>query len=58
MMASHLVSLLVFSSLVSVVFAFLQRDDDRERLRFGLRIFLGFVLSTLIIGWLMYPWPR
>jgi hypothetical protein len=57
-MTSHLVSLIVFSSLVSLVFAFLQRDDERGRLRFGLKIFAGFVLSTLIIGWLMYPWPR
>jgi hypothetical protein len=57
-MASHLVSLFVFSSLVSVVFAFLQRDDDRERLLFGLKIFAGFMLSTLVVGWLMFPWPR
>jgi hypothetical protein len=55
---SHLVSLFVFSSLVSLVFAFLQRDDDKARLQFGLKIFAGFMLSTLVIGWLMYPFPR
>jgi hypothetical protein len=56
-MASHLFALLLFSFLVSIVFAFLQRDDDRARLRFGLKIFAGFVVSTLVIGWLMFPFP-
>ena len=57
-MASHLLSLFVFSTLVAVVFAFLQRDDTAARVRFGLKIFAGFVISTLVIGWLMFPFPR
>jgi hypothetical protein len=55
---SHLVSLFVFSTLVSVVFAFLQRDEPKARVRFGLKVFAGFVLSTFLIGWLMFPFPR
>ncbi len=56
-MASHLVNLLVFSLLVSVVFATLLRDDLKTRLRLGLTIFGALVLSALAVGWLMYPFP-
>jgi hypothetical protein len=57
-MRSHLLNLLVFSGLVSTVFATLLRDTTRERLRFGVMAFAGFVLSTLVIGWLTNPFPR
>jgi hypothetical protein len=55
---SHLLNLVVFSGLVSTVFATLLRDTTRERLRFGLWAFGAFVLSTLVLGWLMNPFPR
>ena len=57
-MHSHLVTLLVFSALVSTVFAVLLRDTTRERVRFGLKAFAGFVLSTLVLAWLTNPFPR
>jgi hypothetical protein len=47
----------VFSFLVSLVFAVLLRDDPRSQLRFGGIVFGGFVLSALVLGWLMYPIP-
>jgi len=56
-MHSHLLTLLVFSALVSTVFGTLLRDTTRERLRFGLLAFTAFVLSTLVIGWLTNPFP-
>lgn len=56
-MTSHLVVLIVFSALVSAVFAALLRNDTRSRLRFGLLSFAAFVLSALAVGWLMYPFP-
>jgi hypothetical protein len=57
-MRSHLLNLLIFSGLVSTVFATLLRDTTRERLRFGLLAFAAFVLSTLVIGWITNPFPR
>jgi hypothetical protein len=57
-MHSHLVTLLVFSALVSVTFATLLRDTPRERVRFFLAAFAAFVLSTLVLGWLTNPFPR
>jgi hypothetical protein len=58
LMKSHLVNLIVFSSLVSLVFAFLLRDGASQRLRFALLAFLGLVLGTVAIGWLMRPFPN
>ena len=58
MMHSHVLTLVVFSALVSTVFATLLRDTLRERVRFGLLAFAAFVLSTFLIGWLTNPFPR
>lgn len=57
MIQSHLVVLVVFSALVSTVFAVLLRDSMKDRLKFGGMAFAAFVLSTLVIGWLTNPWP-
>jgi hypothetical protein len=56
--ASHLLSLLVFSTLVSLVFAILLREEGKDRLRFALMTFGAFVLSGVVVGWLMYPFPH
>jgi hypothetical protein len=56
-MNSHLLLLLLFSFLVSLVFAMLLRDQPREQFRFGGMVFGGFVLSAVLLGWLMYPFP-
>ncbi len=57
MIKSHLLLLVVFSGLVSSVFATLLREDLRSRLRFGLVAFSAFLLTALVLGWLMYPFP-
>ena len=56
-MGSHLLNLMIFSALVSTVFAMLLRDDTRARLRFGLLAFGGFMAAALVVGWAMYPLP-
>jgi hypothetical protein len=56
-MQSHLALLVLFSFCVSLVFAVLLRDDPGSQLRFGGTVFGGFVLSAIVLGWLMYPFP-
>jgi hypothetical protein len=56
-MTSHLFLLVVFAFFVSLVFAVLLRDDARSQLRFGGIVFGGFVLSAVLLGWVMYPFP-
>jgi len=57
LLQSHLLNLVVFSALVSAVFATLLRHDTGSRLRFGAAAFAAFVLVTLVLGWVMRPFP-
>jgi hypothetical protein len=57
MMASHLLFLGIFAFFVSLVFALLARDDPREQWRFAGRLFAVFIVTALVVGWLMYPFP-
>jgi len=54
---SHFVLLVVFSVLVSTVFAVLQRDQPREQIRLGLLLSGGFIGAAVLLGWLMFPFP-
>jgi len=56
--ASHLLALIVFSLLASIVFATLLREDRKSRVRFALMTVGAFVLSAVVVGWLMYPFPN
>ena len=56
-MQSHILLLAVFAFFVSLVFAVIAKDDWHEQLRFGGMMFSGFLLSALVLGWLMYPVP-
>ena len=56
-MISHLGLLVLFALFVSIIFAALMRDDPKEQLRFGVRLFAGFVGAALILAWLLYPLP-
>jgi len=56
-MTSHLGLMVVFALFVSTVFATLMRDEPREQLMFGARMFACFVGAGVAIGWLLYPLP-
>jgi heme/copper-type cytochrome/quinol oxidase subunit 4 len=55
---THFTLMIVFSFLVSLVFAVLMKDGPREQLRFGALVFGGFLATAFVLGWLMYPFPR
>jgi hypothetical protein len=46
--------LVVFAACTATVFAALLRDDPREQLRVGSRIFAGLVAGAYLVGWIMY----
>lgn len=56
-MTTHLGLMALFSVFVSIVFATLMRDEPREQVRFGVRLFAGFIGAGIGIGWLLYPLP-
>ena len=53
-MTSHMGMMIVFAVCTATVFAALLRDDPREQVRIGTRIFAGLVIGAYLIGWLMY----
>ncbi len=56
-MTTHVGLMILFSALVSTVFAVLMREQPREQLVLGMRLFGAFVGVALVLGWLMYPFP-
>jgi hypothetical protein len=56
-MQSHLVLLALFAFFVSLVFAVIAKDDAAEQMQFGGMMFAGFVVSAIVLGWLMRPFP-
>jgi hypothetical protein len=56
-MQSHIVLLGLFAFFVSVVFAMIAKDEPGDQLRFGGMMFGGFLLTAIVLGWAMYPFP-
>lgn len=55
MVISHFEALVLFSFLVSVVFAVLSKETLREQLIYGVKVFVAFVGVALILAWIMLP---
>jgi len=53
-MTTHLGVMILFAACVSTVFGTLLRDQPREQIRLGARIFTGLVVGAYGLGWLMY----
>jgi len=56
-MQSHFLLLVLFAFFVSTVFATITRDELAAQLKLGAMMFAGFLVSALVLGWLMYPFP-
>jgi hypothetical protein len=54
---THLGLMAAFALFVAVAFATLMRDEPGDQLRFGARVFGGFMLTGFVLGWLLYPLP-
>ena len=57
MIRSHFLNLLIFSALVAVFFAFLTQSDAKDRVRVVLILGGSMVVLSLIIAYVMYPFP-
>ena len=53
-MTSHLGIMILFAACVSAVFGTLLRDEPRDQLRFGAKVFGALVVGAYALGWLMY----
>ena len=57
LVTSHVLLMIVFAFLVSTVFAVLLRDEPRDQIQTGARMFAAFVGVGLLLGWVMFPLP-
>ncbi len=55
---SHLLSMVVYAFLVSVVLGLLRRPDLKSRLRYIISLFLLLVGGSLVFGWFMFLFAR
>ncbi len=53
MFKSHLISLLLFSGLVSVIIAFIKFDEKEDILRYVVKYFTYMVGGVIIASWIM-----
>jgi len=56
---THFLALLLYSVLVSTVFAALSSEHHtpRQKVRYGAKVFAYFVVLGLAIAWILYPLP-
>ncbi len=54
----HFLYLIGFAFFVSVAFSVFANGTPKERLWYGIKTFLQFVLVSLVLAWLLYfiPW--
>lgn len=55
---SHLLSMIVYALLVVVVMTVIRRQTWKERVRYGLTLFLIMVGGALLFGWFMHLFIR
>ena len=51
---SHLVSMIVYAALVSLVMALIRRTEQKDRVRYGVTLFLIMTAGALLFGWFMF----
>jgi hypothetical protein len=54
---THLLVMILFAALVSLIFGIFGRDTSRDRLFYGLKVFAEFVGIGLALAWLLYFLP-
>ena len=54
----HFLVMTAFAMLAAVVFGAVGKDNNRERLTYGLKVFLEFMAIGLVLSWVLYflPW--
>ena len=51
---SHFEAAVLFALFASIVLGVVTKRTDNERLRYGVRTFVYFVVALIGLGWLMY----
>lgn len=57
-MRSHILHLVIYSTLVAAFFGILVRHTRRDRLRVAAITWVSMVGGALLLAWLMFPLPK
>lgn len=54
----HFIYLTLFAAIVSTAFGALSTGTSRERILYGTKTFLQFMVVSLVLAWILYfiPW--
>lgn len=50
---SHLISMIIYAFFVCIVLSLIRRGDKKDRIRYGITLFLIMVTGSLAFGWFM-----
>jgi len=53
-LSSHLLSMILYALLVSIVLALIRKNEKKAQIRYAILLFLAMVLGALLFGWFMY----
>jgi hypothetical protein len=56
-MTSHAGLMIVFAFFVSLVFAVIAKDQPKEQLTAGAKMFGSFIAAAFVLGWVMRLFP-
>ncbi len=56
-MQSHFFLMVIFAGFVSLVFAVIMKDEPVDQVKFGGMLFVSFVATAVVFGWILYPFP-
>ena len=45
--------MILYAAFVCIVLAFIRRDENKARIRYGLTLFLIMIFGSLLFGWVM-----
>jgi len=55
---SHLISMVVYAALVSIVMSLIRRNEKKLQVRYAVSLFLIMVVGAVLFGWFMYLFIR
>jgi undecaprenyl pyrophosphate phosphatase UppP len=53
----HFLVMTAFAALTAVVFGIVAKDSQKDRLLYGLKVFVEFMVIGLVLGWILYFLP-
>lgn len=55
---THLLLMTMLAALIAVVFGAIAREDPKQSLLYGLKVFAEFMVIGIALAWLLYFLPR